>query len=257
MELNVFESKLGQSVKATELYDFLELAKSQYSRFILKEVLENPYATIEKDYSTCMASNSIAGKKGQFRKEYHLHIDFAKKLCMVSKSKKGNEIRNYLVKLTKQIEENDLLTHEQVIFLSKLKVVFSFISECKKSEQLHLNKHVQESNSKNPYAEFHAMRNKILEIDPATIDERIKLYCIENQRLLPKNKSKTEKLIILDKYEVLRNGVWDYLRATENTQAMKLSNLVKEMAMVEQTTINRVNESNLVNNKVNLPELES
>lgn len=254
MDLNVFESKLGQSVKATELYDFLGMAKSQYSRFVIKEMLENPYATIGKDYSTTLSSEN-EGKKGQFRKEYHLHIDFAKKLCMVSKSKKGNEIREYLVKLTTQVEENDLLTHEQVILLSKLKVVFSYISECKNATSLHIEKYVEKSNSKNPYAEFHAMRNEILKIDPETINERIKLFCIENQRLLPKKNDKTEKLLILDKYEVLRNGVWDFLMSKNNNQSLKLANLVKEMAMVEQTIMNRVNESNLINNKITLPKL--
>lgn len=40
-----------------------------------------------------------------------------------------------------------------------------------------------------------------------------------------------------------------------HNQAFKLANLVKEMAMVEQITINRVNESNLMENKVILPKL--
>jgi phage anti-repressor protein len=256
MNLESIETKLGQSVKATHLYDFLGLEKSNYSRFILKEILNNPYAEIEKDYSPYMTSENV-GKKGNFRKEYYLHIDFAKKLCMVSRSAKGNEVRDYLVNLTKQIEDNELFNKEQLLFLSKLKVVFSYVSECKKSEQLHLNTHVEQSNSKNPFAEFHNMRNEILKIDPATIDERIKLYCIEHQRPLPKNCSKTEKLIILDKYEVLRNGVWDYLTATNEKQAMKLANLVKEMAMIEQTTMERVNDANLLRNKVELPKLQS
>lgn len=256
MNLESIETKLGQSVKATELYDFLELRKADYSRFIKNELTENAYATIEKDYYACMQSNN-EGKKGNFRKEYYLHIDFAKKLCMVSRSKKGNEVRNYLVNLTKQVENNDLLTHEQVLLLSKLKVVFSYVSECKKSEQLHLSTFVENSNSKNPFAEFHKYRNEILKLDPATVDERLKQYCIENQRPLPKANSKVEKLIILDKYEVLRNGVWDYLTATNEKQAMKLANLVQEMARIENLTMSRINEQNLMNQKIELPKLQS
>lgn len=255
MNLEVFETKLGQSVKSTDLYDFLELEKSNYSRFIRKEILDNPFAEEGKDYSSCMTSENI-GKKGNFRKDYNLHIDFAKKLCMVSKSGKGNDVRNYLVNLTKKVENNDLLTHEQVIYLSKLKAVFSFISECQKAEELNKNVFIQESNSKNPFAEFHKMRNEILKLDPFTIDERLKQYCIENQRLLPKGKTKIEKLIVLDKYEVLRNGVWDFLTATKSEQALKLANLVKKMAEAENLAIKRVNEVDLLNQKkVELPKL--
>lgn len=237
-------------VDARELHSFLEV-KNYFADWF--EDMRD-YADLKEQKDFYGISRQSTG--GRPRKDYDLTIDSAKEICMLAKNQKGKELRRWLIQLSNKVEENDLLTHEQVIFLSKLKVVFSYISECKKSEQLHLNKHVQESNAKNPYAEFHVMRNEILGIDPTTIDERIKLYCIENQRLLPKNCSKTEKLIILDKYEVLRNGVWDYLRATESTQSIKLANLVKEMAMVEQIAMNRVNESNLINSKINLPILK-
>jgi phage anti-repressor protein len=106
--IQTYQSELGQSVLSTELYDYLGLTKSQYSRFIKRELIDNYYFEIGKDYSTRMASNAILGKKGQFRQEFNIHIDCAKKLCMISKSKRGDEIRNELVQLTKKVEDLSL-----------------------------------------------------------------------------------------------------------------------------------------------------
>jgi len=58
-----------------------------------------------------------------------------------------------------------------------------------------------------------------------------------------------EKLIVLDKYEVLRNGVWDFLTASNEKHAMKLANLVKDMAEAENLAIRRVNDFDLMNRK--------
>lgn len=243
----IYATHLGQTVKSTELYDFLGLTKSVYTRWCKKWITENLMVEANKDYSTHMQSNAKEGKKGQFRIEYDLHIDFAKKLCMVSNSKKGNEIRDYLVGLTKQVENNDLLTHDQVIYLVQLKEVFKYVSNCKLAEDMNREAFVSEYNgSRNPFVEFHQWRNKILDLDPETIDTRIKQWCVENERNLPKKSTnKTEKLILLDMYEVVRNGVWDFLTAKGNEQAMKLANLVKNMMKVEKGEMWRQNEDTL------------
>ena len=40
--------------------------------------------------------------------------------------------------------------------------------------------------SKNPFLEFNNWRNKILDISPQVIEERIKQYCIQNKIALTK-----------------------------------------------------------------------
>ena len=250
--LELQEGKLGKIIHATKLYDYLELDKAKYSRWSKKHIEGNIYAEFEKDYLPILASEQ---RRGQFRKDYEVHVDFAIKLCMVSNSPIGEAVRNQLIDLINAKKDNDLLTHEQVIYLSKLKAVFSFISECKKAEQINLDTHVRNSNSKSPFAEFHKMRNQILKLDSKVIDERLKQYCIDNQRLLPKSKSKVEKLIVMDKYEVLRNGVWDFLTACNEEQSLKLANLVKKMAEAENLAIKRVNDFDLLNSKIELPKI--
>ena len=250
---NSFVSSLGQTVNSTDLYDFLELEKTYYSRWVKKYITENPFCERGKEYLDSSASeldeqgNPIKRGSGRFRTNYLIHIDFAKKLCMVSHSKKGEEIRDYLVGLTKQVENNDLLTHDQVIYLVQLKEVFKYVSNCKLAEDMNREAFVTEYNgTRNPFIEFHQWRNKILDLDPETIDTRIKQWCVENERNLPKKSTnKTEKLILLDMYEVVRNGVWDFLTAKGNEQAMKLANLVKNMMKVEKGEMWRQNEDTL------------
>lgn len=201
-------------------------------------------------------TNLLQSTGGRPKTQYLFTLDAAKEICLLEQNHKGKEIRRWLISLSKQKDENDLLTHDQVIYLSKLKAVFSFISECKKAEQINLDNHVKNSSSKSPFAEFHKMRNQILKLDTKVIDERLKQYCIENQRLLPKSKLKVEKLIVIDKYEVLRNGVWDFLTACNEEQSLKLANLVKKMAEAENLAIKRVNDFDLLNNKIELPKIK-
>jgi phage anti-repressor protein len=246
-----FNTILGQSVNLTELYDFLELDKSQYSRFVKSKILKNEFAEYNKDYLTIVSSENL-GKRGNFRQEYILHIDFAKKICMVSKSKKAEEIRNYLVKLTKQVENNDLLNHDQIIYLTKLKEFFKYAENQKQIEKIHLQKFVENSTSKIPYAEFHSYRNQILEIEPEKIDQLIKNFCIENQRNLPKKSDKRTLLNVIDNHITLKNAIWDFLNIKGEINALKLANLVKRMADAENLQCYQRNENNFFQSKENI-----
>lgn len=250
--LEIKKGTLGDIVTSVDLYDYLELRRAHYSRWLKKHITDNLYADEGNDYSPLMVSIK---KPGQFRKDYELHVDFALKLCMVSNSPIGETVRNQLVDLTNQRKNLDLFTAEEIIHLSKLKAVFSYVTECEKAKSLNMAKFVDNSNSKNPYKHFYAFRNEILKLDRDVIDERLKNYCIENHRQLPKSKKQIEKLIVIDKYEVLRNGVWDFLTASNEKHAMKLANLVKDMAEAENLAIRRVNEFDLMNKKKDLPQL--
>lgn len=81
-------------VTALNLYEFLELDKSHYSRWININILENPYAEKNVDfYSPLMASKG----RGNFADDYKLTVSFAKKLAMQSKTEKGEEARCYFI----------------------------------------------------------------------------------------------------------------------------------------------------------------
>lgn len=238
--METYDTVIGQAVKATELYDKLGLKKEDYSRFIKRELLNNPYADDKSYYA--QAQSEI--KHGRFRQEYFIHIDFAMKLCMISRSKNGEELRNELVSMVRKIENHDYLTHEQVLYLVKLKEVFKFISNCQEAQKKHMDKFTKASRSKNPFAEFYTFRNRILGLGREEIDQRLKQYCVENQKTT-KVSTQIEKLAFINKYEVLRNGIWDYLMASGSNQSMKLAELAMNMAKIESTPIYRQNEDNL------------
>lgn len=66
---------------------------SHYARWCKINILENPFAEIEKDYSPIKASKG----KGNFADDYKITASFAKKLSMMQKTKKGEIARNYFI----------------------------------------------------------------------------------------------------------------------------------------------------------------
>jgi hypothetical protein len=69
--INTIETKLGQSVLLTELYDYLEMTPTYYTRWVEKEVIDNPYLVDNQDYCTGV---QVLNKSGRIRKEYFIHI---------------------------------------------------------------------------------------------------------------------------------------------------------------------------------------
>ena len=82
---------------ARKLYAWLELDKSQYARWVRTNIAENPYAEEGTEYSTLMSKTSEQG--GRPTVDYLLSASFAKKLAMSSRSPKGEETRDYFIKV--------------------------------------------------------------------------------------------------------------------------------------------------------------
>jgi phage anti-repressor protein len=216
--IQIHESKLGQSVYMTELYDYLQMEKSHYVHFIKRNIVENPYADSENDYSLLMASNAKIGQRGRFRKEYEIHIDFAKKLCMVSKSLVGEQIRNELVQLTKQVETGNMFSKEQINFMLELVPVMGLFSIQDMAQKRHYNYH------DNPF-DWWDYRAKVLGYGTAQLR-------IEVEKLNHKYKSQRQALMHIDKYELIRVGVIDLFVALGKSveYASNVADICKNMA---------------------------
>ena len=78
------------------LYEFLKLSPSQFTRWCKKNVLENPFATENVDYIT-LRLDVDSSVKGQNKVEYLLTSDFAKQLSMTVKNERGQEARKYFI----------------------------------------------------------------------------------------------------------------------------------------------------------------
>ncbi|PXV88378.1 anti-repressor protein [Lachnotalea glycerini] len=85
---------------ARKLYEFLELAKGQFSRWCNSNILTNSFADENKDYI-----GFDINVEGNDTKDYKLTADFAKKLAMASKSEKGEQARNYFIKVENKLKD--------------------------------------------------------------------------------------------------------------------------------------------------------
>ena len=85
---------------ARNLYNFLELDKSNFSRWTKLNILKNNYAEENVDYITFDVNI-----EGNIVKDYKITSDFAKKLSMTSNSKRGEQARNYFIEVEKKLKE--------------------------------------------------------------------------------------------------------------------------------------------------------
>lgn len=89
---------------AKKLYEFLELNKAVYARWCRSNITENDFAEENIDYfhSTSMLSKQGRGK---FAEDYTLTATFAKKLAMTSNSVRGEQAREYFIKVEEQLKK--------------------------------------------------------------------------------------------------------------------------------------------------------
>lgn len=90
---------------ARKLYAFLELDKSNYSKWAKVNILNNRFAEENIDFVP-FALNGECG--GQATIDYKLAASFAKKLAMASQSERGEQARNYFIKVEDLLKQNVL-----------------------------------------------------------------------------------------------------------------------------------------------------
>lgn len=86
---------------AKKLHAFLELRTGDYSRWVKKNIEENIFAEPNLDYSSFRINAECPdyGVRGQFARDYKLTASFAKKLAMSSRTLKGEEAREYFIRV--------------------------------------------------------------------------------------------------------------------------------------------------------------
>lgn len=81
-------------VSGRNLYDFLRLDKSNYSRWCKTNIAENPFAAKGADYTELVIHDELHHNPTI---DYRLAVSFAKKLAMMSHSERGEEARCYFL----------------------------------------------------------------------------------------------------------------------------------------------------------------
>ena len=129
--------KIDETGKTTarELYEFLSPDdKSHYSRWAKTNIEENEFyqeGAEWQGFATMASGNEI--------KDYSLTIDFAKHLCMLSRSERGKQARNYFVEVEKRYKL-------QPVHLSRLEILELALKTEK--ENIELTKQLDEAKPK-------------------------------------------------------------------------------------------------------------
>lgn len=90
---------------ARALYSFLELRPGNFARWCKANIIENQFAEENTDYLRLLFDEETpTGGKIQ-REDYKLSASFAKKLSMMSKSEKGEQARQYFIKVEDGMKE--------------------------------------------------------------------------------------------------------------------------------------------------------
>ncbi|MBD2752629.1 antA/AntB antirepressor family protein [Spirosoma validum] len=87
-------------VSARELFEFLGLDKTHWSRWSKKNIVDNPFASEGTDWTgfAIMAN-------GNQTSDYAISIDFAKKLSMKAPTEKGEQVRQYFIEAEKALRK--------------------------------------------------------------------------------------------------------------------------------------------------------
>jgi phage anti-repressor protein len=243
-------------VSAIELHKGL-FSNRRYSNFISDYLTKYELVAEGKEFVVGELQTS-GSKGGRPVTEYYIQLDYAKEICATVRTPQAREYIKYLIGLESKVEQGLLFSHEQIIYITKLKSVFQYIEYCEKAREKHLDAFIKDSTKKDKYvfADFNNMRNAALGLEPTEIDKRLKEWCIENHRASYKDKmSKNDKLLLLDKYDILRNGVWDFLKSERSEWADNVANLIKAMAKTENLSIYRENKDDMFHKKELLPNI--
>lgn len=96
--IRVTEKDGAQLVSARELYIGLGHASQHWKRWYNKNIVKNEFAIENEDYTQLPSK----GRSVNFA----LTLDFAKKLSMLARTEKGEEIRNYFIEVEKGYNKN-------------------------------------------------------------------------------------------------------------------------------------------------------
>lgn len=90
---------------ARRLYSFLELRPGNFTRWCKVNIVENEFAEENSDYLRFLFEEETPTGGKVRREDFKLSASFAKKLSMMSKSERGEEARQYFVKVEDGMKE--------------------------------------------------------------------------------------------------------------------------------------------------------
>lgn len=214
---------LKKAINSDDLYAKLGFSSNQYKRWC--ESTLKKYGSENVDYY--LFNNMLVPNPGRTSHKiiYRLTVNFAKELCMISRTPQGKELREYLINLDSQAQTGQLFDRKQINFLLELTKVMGLFSVQDKVESDHFHFH-------NNQFDWWNYRAKILGYGTSQLK-------IEVEKLNRKYKSMKQALMITDQYELIRVGIIDLFIALGKTPefAANVADLCKDFAKQMKTPI--------------------
>ena len=226
MELQVLTSKKGTKVvRASELYQVLELPVAQYARN-LKKWLNDVYEFrdgIRKPVK--MQDFATRPIKDQVLDDYYFSVEMAKLITLNSHSRVKQKYARYLFSLEDKLENAELLSIDQVLTVLEMAKAMGLVSCQLASQQRHLETYERRNNGS--AANWWQFRSRLLGYSADELREQA-----EKTGKTTKGKSQRQLLLALDKYEMIRSGVIDLLMSMGKNErfARNLGDLAKVFA---------------------------
>lgn len=113
---------------AKKLYDFLEMDKSHYSRWVKANIVDNEFASENEDYfySPSMANES---SRGNFADDYRLTAHFAKKLSMKGNGERAEQAREYFARLEEKVKQKAIDLSQLSPELQMFQKIFNSVAQ--------------------------------------------------------------------------------------------------------------------------------
>lgn len=100
MDYSLITPQKYNSISARDLYEFLRLSPSQFTRWAKKNIDNNKFAIEFDDYVAFDIESN-----GREIVDYWLKLDFAKKLAMLANSEMGETAREYFIQCEKKAKQ--------------------------------------------------------------------------------------------------------------------------------------------------------
>lgn len=236
-------------VSGREIHSTIESKNKRFDIWV-KRVIE--YADIKEGKDFCTKVYESTG--GRPSTDYEFTLDAAKEICLLERNEKGKEIRRWLIELSTKVDTHKLLSIEKTVLVVKMLNVFKYGQNQMEAEDLHKNQFkLTHTVQDNIHKAFYEYRNHLLNIDNNQLKEA--LLEAFNKGLIHRATAKNirQRIALLDRYDLLRNAVADYLISTgvQTHDALNFADTVKTIAQQTGTEIRIKDEDNLFQTKEN------
>jgi len=106
--IKIIDNKGKNAVSARELYKFLGYDDTQFNRFLKDKIISNEFAIENIDYQCFDTYVEMYNGGRRILNDAILSIDFAKRISMMAKTSKGEEIRLYFIEIEKTLKQYQL-----------------------------------------------------------------------------------------------------------------------------------------------------